>query len=266
VNGQVVGGTGQLTVDLPPGTSVGSGGQQQVQARIITPGLSQETVTLQPTAPQRWQGTFPALEVGAYLLQVTWQAVAGNGQSSQLTATTGLVVPYSPEYRTMGTDTHFLTLLAHAGGGALLGSKDTAAAFAQNLPPVFSAVPITFLLLTLAALLLPIDIAARRLSSLEFLAVGFRWLLVRLHLVGDEATQPEGAQSSTGTPLSTLRAKRQERQRRATLITPSMTRKEVARTKSIDKTQIKEQGTQTAQSDVSIAERLLEAKRKRTEK
>jgi hypothetical protein len=166
----------------------------------------------------------------------------------------------------MGTDTHFLTLLAHAGGGALLGSKDTAAAFAQNLPPVFSAVPITFLLLTLAALLLPIDIAARRLSSLEFLAVGFRWLLVRLHLVGDEATQPEGAQSSTGTPLSALRAKRQERQRRATLVTPSMTRKEVARTKSIDKTQIKEQGTQTAQSDVSIAERLLEAKRKRTEK
>jgi hypothetical protein len=45
-----------------------------------------------------------------------------------------------------------------------------------------------------------------------------------------------------------------------------MTRKEVARTKSLDTTHIKEQGTQTAQSDVSIAERLLEAKRKRTEK
>jgi hypothetical protein len=265
VNGQVVGGTGQLTVDLPPGTSVGAGGQQQVQARIITPSLSQEIVTLQPTAPQRWEGSFPALEVGAYLLQVSWQAVAGNGQGSQLTATTGLVVPYSPEYRTMGTDTRFLTLLAHAGGGALLGPNDTAAAFAQNLPPVFSAVPITFLLLTLAALLLPIDIAARRLSSLDFLVVGFRWLLVQLHLQDDETTQPASAPSSAGTPLSTLRAKRQERRSRAITVTPPMTAKETSSVKSTNKIQTTARETASAQPDVSIVEKLLEAKRKRTQ-
>src|SRR5205807_1157967 len=82
VNGSVVGGTGKLTVDLPPGATVGAGGQQRVLAHIITPDLSQETVTLQPTAPERWEGTFPALQVGAYLLQVNWQAIASNGQNS----------------------------------------------------------------------------------------------------------------------------------------------------------------------------------------
>jgi hypothetical protein len=264
VNGKVVGGTGELTVDLPPGASVEAGSQQQVLVRIITPDLSQESAALQPTAPGRWEGTFPALQVGAYLLQVTWRAVGTNGQSSQLTATTGLVVPYSPEYRTMGTDTRFLTLLASAGGGALLHPNDTTAAFAQNLPAVFSAVPITFLLLTLAALLLPIDIAARRLSSLEFLVVGFRWLLARLHL--NRRAVPVSVASTTGTPLSTLRTKRQERRSRATLLMPSMTAKATSDTKPTEKAETTERKTKPARPDVSMTEKLLEAKRKRTQK
>jgi hypothetical protein len=266
VNGNVVGDTGHLTVDLPAGASTGAGGQQQVLARIITPDLSQETVALQPTAPERWEGSFPALQVGAYLLQVTWQAVASNGQNSQLTATTGLVVPYSPEYRTLGTDMRFLKLLASAGGGILLNLKDTSSAFAQNLPPVFSAVPITFLLLTLAALLLPIDIAARRLSSLEFLAVGLQWVATRLNLIRSGVRGSSATEAAPGTPLGTLRAKRQERRNRATTLTPSLIAKEVSSTKSTEKTQTPERKAQPMQPDVSIAEKLLEAKRKRTQK
>src|SRR6266699_8599 len=89
VNTQIVGGTGQLTVDLPPGSTAGAGGQQQVSVTIINPDLSKSTVTLQPTAPQRWQGSFPAEQVGAYLLQVTWQAKNGSANGSRLTSTTG---------------------------------------------------------------------------------------------------------------------------------------------------------------------------------
>src|SRR5712692_2921579 len=174
INATVAGGVGHLTVDLPPGTPIVAG-NQQVQAKIFAPDLSQVTVTLQPTAPQRWEGNFPTIQVGAYLLQVTWQ-----GASSRLSTTTGIVVPYSPEFRTMGTDIRFLTLLAHAGGGGLLGPDDSRAAFASNLAPVSAAIPITFWLLTLAALLLPIDIAARRLASLEFLVIGYRWLAAHL--------------------------------------------------------------------------------------
>ena len=265
VNGNVVGGTGKLTVDLPVGATVGAGGQQRVLAHIVTPDLSQETVALQPTAPQRWEGTFPALQVGAYLLQVSWQAVASNGQSSQLTATTGLVVPYSPEYRTIGTDTSFLKLLAPAGGGTLLNPNDTSAAFTQNLPPVFSAVPITFLLLTLAALLLPIDIAARRLSSMEFLAVGFQWLVARLAREGGMIKHAP-TEAAPGTPLGAMRTKRKERRSRAATLRPSIPAKEASSSKSTDGTPTTERKAQPAQPDGSIAEKLLEAKRKRIQK
>jgi hypothetical protein len=190
--------------------------------------------------------------------------VASNGQSSQLTATTGLVVPYSPEYRTMGTDLSFLKLLAPAGGGTLLNPNDTTAAFTQNLPPVFSAVPITFLLLTLAALLLPIDIAARRLSSMEFLAVGFRWLVTRLAREGMIKHAP--TEAAPGTPLGAIRAKRQERRSRVTTLRSSLPAKEASSPKSTDKTPTTERKAQPTQPDVSITEKLLEAKRKRTQK
>ncbi|HET8852939.1 MAG TPA: VWA domain-containing protein, partial [Ktedonobacteraceae bacterium] len=182
VNGEIANGSGHVTVDLPPGTQIGAASQQQVQVKIIAPDLSQQTLTLQPTAPGRWEGNFPTAQVGAYLLRVTWQARNGNNATSQLTTTTGLVVPYSPEYLNTGTDLRFLKLLAQASGGSMLGPNDTAAAFSANLEPVYAALLITFWLFALAALLLPIDIALRRLSSLEFLVVCYRWLAIRLGL------------------------------------------------------------------------------------
>src|SRR5438270_12977151 len=51
VNATVIGDSGHLTVDIPPGTSTASTVNQQVKVRIIAPNLSQETITLQPTAP-----------------------------------------------------------------------------------------------------------------------------------------------------------------------------------------------------------------------
>jgi uncharacterized membrane protein len=67
VNATVASGSGHITVDIPPGTSTGSTVNQQVQVKIIAPNLAQETIGLQPTAPLRWEGNFPAIQVGAYL-------------------------------------------------------------------------------------------------------------------------------------------------------------------------------------------------------
>jgi uncharacterized membrane protein len=214
VNGEIAGGNGHITVDLPSAISSASGlaGQQQVQARIIAPDLSQQTVTLQPTSPGRWEGNFPTIQVGAYLLRVTWQARSSDktGTSSQLTTTSGLVVPYSPEFSGSGTDLRFLNLLAHAGGGAMLGPGANALAFSPNLPPVFAALPITFWLFALAAILLPVDIALRRLSSLEFLVAGYQWLASRLGLRKVARTE-----DGTDNPvLGTMRVRREERRSR----------------------------------------------------
>ncbi|GHO95632.1 VWA domain-containing protein [Reticulibacter mediterranei] len=279
INSKVINGRGHLTVDLPANTAANAGNKQQVQARIVppnyldNPGASNQTVNLQPTAPQRWEGDFPVPQPGAYLIQVTWKDQKGSGQ---LQATTGMIVPYSPEFKTVGTDTQFLKRLAQAGGGSLLNPNDIAAAFSQNLMPVTAALPITFLLLALAALLLPIDIATRRLSNLEFLTLGYRWLMGLLNPAAKTIATSAGqlTEGALGTSLGTLRTQRKARRGEA-LRQMRQVSKEPPRTGTSSVKETRETppatpvATSTAtetKSDVSVAEQLLEAKRKRGSK
>ncbi len=270
VNGEIVGGNGHVIVDLPPETSPASGtvNQQQVQVKIIAPDRSQQAVTLQPTAPGRWEGNFPTTQVGAYLLRVTWQArsSANAGSPSQLTTTTGLVVPYSPEFSNSGTDLRFLNLLAHTGGGSMLGANDTANAFSPNLPPVYSGFSIIFWLFALAAILLPIDIALRRLSSLEFLVVGYQWLSSHLGLRKTAQTMD----STDNLVLDTIRSHREKRRGRASVLKTKDLSVETLKTskdqpnKPGTAASNKQNNTPEKPQEVSVTEKLLEAKRKRT--
>ncbi len=264
VNGEISGGNGHIIVDLPPETSTTSGpvNQQQVQVKIIAPDLSQQTVTLQPTAPERWEGNFPTTQVGAYLLRVTWQAQssANTGSPSQLTTTTGLVVPYSPEFSTSGTDMHFLNQLAHADGGSVLNPNDTTSAFSTNLPPVSTSLSIIFWLFAIAALLLPIDIALRRLSSLEFLAVGYHWLLSHLGL--RKAAQTK--ESTDNLVLDTIRSRREQRRSRASSRKPKVSTTAARPTTSPAQPDKSATLDSKKQQEVSMTEQLLEAKRKRS--
>ncbi len=257
ISGKVVNGTGQITVDLPTTTT---GGQQQVEAHIIAPDRSQQTIDLQPTAPQQWEGNFSANPVGVYVFQVTWQGLTANGAPSKLTATTGMVVPYSPEFHTRGTDMSFLQQLARDGGGQLLGPGDSVRAFLQNLVPVTASLPITFLLFTLAALLLPIDIAARRLSSLEFLVVGWRWLtgLFRPARARLATSTDSLKESPIGATLGSVRTQRQGRRNRVQPLKPLPVTREPVRTKAE-----KAPATPAQPQELTMTERLLEAKRKR---
>src|SRR5262249_61453643 len=52
---------------------------------------------------------------------------------------------------------------AGAGAGSVLSTDEPASAFADNLVPVSSPLPLQRLLLLIAAILLPIDVALRRL-------------------------------------------------------------------------------------------------------
>src|SRR5437763_2367320 len=190
-----------------------------------------------------------------------------------------MVVPYSPEYRMMGTDTRFLTLLARAGGGALLGPNDSSKAFSANLAPVSAAVPLTFLLLTLAALLLPIDIATRRLASLEFLTIGFQWL--RSHLRPQFAIQ-RGESAIDATALTSLRMNREEQRKRAastraqmintsekkgtsaTSATTATTATSATKTREVQITSsTKAEKMVVKEVDTQATSKLLEAKKKR---
>lgn len=294
INGKIVNGSGQLTVDLPAGTSAAAGGQQQAQASIIIPNdpnqpagasnTASETINLQPTAADRWEGSFPAPRVGAYLIKVTWKASASNTQQgNQLTATTGLVVPYSPEYSTQGTNLPFLRQLAQAGGGNVLSSdfNNIDVVYNQQLAPVSSAIPLAFLLLALAALLLPIDIAARRLSSLEFLTQGYQWLLKRLNPRATRlaSASAEAEAPPTVAPLGQLRTSREKMRTRGTQVKKAA--EELRKAQKVQAPASKAQADdkpvppkeqkvpakeQPAEPTVGTSSRLLEAKRKRNNK
>jgi len=123
----------------------------------VTPDLTDTALTLSSTGPGRFEGDLPTDQVGSYLLHVS-DSVGGTVKHA---STIGLVVPYSPEYLSLGTDPATLTAIARAGGGVLL--TDASSAFNVPVPPVRAVQPIGELLLVLAILLFPIDVALRRL-------------------------------------------------------------------------------------------------------
>ncbi|HKW06778.1 MAG TPA: VWA domain-containing protein [Candidatus Dormibacteraeota bacterium] len=128
-----------------------------VTMTAVQPDLSGTALTLTATGPGRFEGDLPTDQVGSYLLRIT-QAAGGVVRHSN---TFGLVVPYSPEYRDLGTDPNTLRAIAAAGGGTLL--DDPSRVFDLPVPPASAAVPIDELLLVLAILLFPVDVALRRL-------------------------------------------------------------------------------------------------------
>jgi uncharacterized membrane protein/Mg-chelatase subunit ChlD len=128
-----------------------------VTVSAVTPDLADRELTLAATGPGRFEGDLPTDQVGSYLLHVTQSA----GGVVKHNNTFGVVVPYSPEYRDLGTDTNALRAIARAGGGAVI--TDLAQVFSLPVPATQAAQPLDELLLVLAIVLFPIDVALRRL-------------------------------------------------------------------------------------------------------
>ena len=140
-----------LLVTAPPTSGA------TVTVSAVTPDLADAALTLSPTGAGRFEGDLATDQVGSYLLHITQSA----GGVVRHTTTTGLVVPFSPEYRDLGTNTATLKAIAQAGGGIVL--SDLGQAFRLPVPSVKAALPISEILLVLAILLFPIDVALRRL-------------------------------------------------------------------------------------------------------
>ena len=128
-----------------------------VNLSAVTPDLSDRELTLASTGPGRFEGDLPTDQVGSYLLHVTQSA----GGAVKHTNTFGVVVPYSPEYRDLGTDLNSLRAIARAGGGNVI--DDITQVFRVPVPAAHAAQPLDELLLVLAIVLFPLDVALRRL-------------------------------------------------------------------------------------------------------
>jgi len=127
-------------------------------AHVVGPGGQASTVPLLETGPGRFEGDVPASEVGTYLMRVQVSA----GGKLLHAATAGVAVAYSPELAYSGTDMALLREIATAGGGSVLRSPKEA--LSVSVPPVNLSQSLWFIFVVLACILLPVDVALRRLN------------------------------------------------------------------------------------------------------
>ncbi len=130
-----------------------------VEARLVGPSGTPLPTFLDEVAPGRYQARVASPVPGTYLVQITGSDSNGKAVFAR---TLGLIVPYSPEYRQGQSNLQLLQTLAKESGGRTLSLP--AEAFDHTLAAVRRAIPIELLLLLIAALLLPLDIAVRRLT------------------------------------------------------------------------------------------------------
>ncbi len=158
------GGRGHIVVDAidPQGHYVN---KLQLDARVATPmtgGLKGSPTEEQPvrqTGPGHYEGWFEAPHIGTYLVNVVQKAADGRPEKSTVV---GLATAYSPEYRSTQANTYLMTQLAQAGGGRT--QPTPAGVFGGDRPIVLSLSDMIPALLFLSMLLLPFDIAVRRLA------------------------------------------------------------------------------------------------------
>jgi len=131
----------------------------KLDASLVDSKLNAQGLTLQQVAPGRYEVPFTPQQEGAYFIRVA----GGNAQVGASAAQTlGWVLSYSPEYQIRPADTTLLNTLARITGGRVL-SEQPALAFEHNVPATAAPYALWPWLLLFAALLLPLDIAIRRL-------------------------------------------------------------------------------------------------------
>jgi uncharacterized membrane protein len=129
-----------------------------LQAVILKPdGTAQNTPLLQ-TAPGRYEAIFFPEDEGAYFVTVSGE----NAQGETVQEVRGWVLGYSAEYIQNTPNERLLSLIATMTGGRNLGDTPLDS-FAITQEPRTAIAPVWQWLLLAAILLLPFDIAVRRL-------------------------------------------------------------------------------------------------------
>jgi uncharacterized membrane protein len=180
-------------------------------AVVVGPDLTTTDVQLVQIAPGVYEVPLGEIESGAYAIRVT-QTRPG---ATPLGRTVGLVAPTPAEYRQLGSNEPFLTTLRAATGGAeIVAATDP---WIHDLRTTSRSTDLWPLLLVLALLLWPLDIALRRVSigRREFAAAG-AW--VRELPRRRRAT---AARTATGEGLLAARARATSADARASIRRPA---------------------------------------------
>lgn len=211
VSAKVMGDRGKVVVD-----AVNEDGEF-IQALTITGVVSAPTdsetggkreikLNLKQTGPGRYEGDFPVDAVGNYTLSLISSKDTEEGPLRDA-ITTGLVFPYSDEYRRMRSNDALLADISKTTRGRIVeiqkASKEEAAFFDHDLVSDDAMVERWPLLLLLALLLFPVDVFLRRVM-LDY-AKMWAWAKRQVGLGAGPAA--EVAAAST---LDRLRARKQE--------------------------------------------------------
>ena len=131
-----------------------------MEANVVAPDGEVTNVILQQVAPGRYEADFTPQSDGAYFIRIA--GTSPENEDVAVGQTSGWVLGYSPEYAQFETNPQLLESLAELTGGQMLTEAVTAV-FDHTLPSEAAARPIWSWLTLAAVLLLPFDIAVRRL-------------------------------------------------------------------------------------------------------
>ncbi|MBD0379145.1 VWA domain-containing protein [Paenibacillus sedimenti] len=193
-------------VTLEARSAAGSGeAHGELRAVVTDESLGSQEVAFTPTAPGEYLVKLPVDKSGVYLAKTELLAEgSGEGTEKRIvgSATSGFVIPYSPEYRiTDGQGLSKLKQLAELTGGRMLSLEHPEEAYAFASAAQKRLSPISDYLLMAALLLLLLDIAARRISVPPGLLARAAASLRR--------AAPAGPPPQTETPLARLRERKQ---------------------------------------------------------
>ncbi|MEP7287579.1 MAG: VWA domain-containing protein [Chloroflexota bacterium] len=131
-----------------------------LDASVIDPKLKAQTIKLQQVAPGRYEATFDPQSEGAYFLRIG--GTGAPGTQIAVAQTAGWVLSYSPEYRLRDTNINLLDDLTRLTSGRVITDKPELA-FDHTIRETLAATSLWPWLLLIAILLLPLDIAVRRI-------------------------------------------------------------------------------------------------------
>lgn len=132
-------------------------------AEVWYPDGTRTTRQLQQTAPGRYRVDIAATQPGLHRLIVSQDREGGDSASE----VSGFAISRAPELRRLGSDDALLKELASMTGGRAI--RDPWDAFSRRgMPSVPGWEPLWPYLLALTLLLLPVEVALRRITSLPF--------------------------------------------------------------------------------------------------
>lgn len=138
------------------------------QVRVASPDGESRLVELSQTAPGTYSSRFDASELGTYIVAYAEES----GQGAPI-VTSGFSLPYPAEYRRVRPNRPLLERIAETTGGMALEQPAQAARMRDD--PGYSLQSVAPWLILAAALVLPIDVAVRRVAIP--VAQAWAWLL-----------------------------------------------------------------------------------------